>query len=56
MRHHSGSRGWFNARFTAEELTVDFRGLNRVSSPGAPAHTEASFRVAAGQPQIEQLA
>lgn len=56
MRHHSGSRGWFNARFTAEELTVDFRGLNRVSSPGAPARTEASFRVAAGQPSIEQLA
>lgn len=56
MRHHSGSRGWFNARFSTDELTVDFRGLDRVSSPGAPARTEASFRVIDGQPRIETLA
>ena len=45
LRFHSNRRGYVRTRFTANELTADFRALPYVRQPGAPVHTKATFVV-----------
>ncbi|GAB1817823.1 alkaline phosphatase D family protein [Herbidospora sp. RD11066] len=42
-------RGYILARLSAEELTADFRTLDYISRPGAPAKTSARFTVPSGE-------
>ncbi|RJK93511.1 alkaline phosphatase D family protein, partial [Vallicoccus soli] len=56
VKFASNRRGYVRARVTARELRADFRSLERVSQPDAPAYTQASFTVTAGRPGLEQVA
>lgn len=49
-------RGYVNARITPAEMTVDFRVVNRVSSPDAPARTRATYVVEDGRPGLNLVA
>jgi alkaline phosphatase D len=45
IRYYNNRRGYVRTRFTANELTADFRGLQYVKQPGAPVSTKATFVV-----------
>ncbi|MBB2899612.1 phosphodiesterase/alkaline phosphatase D-like protein [Kineococcus radiotolerans] len=47
-------RGYVVARLDRRELRADFRVLDRVSQPGAPVSTRASFVVEAGRPGLQE--
>jgi alkaline phosphatase D len=56
IKFASNRRGYVRAHVTAREMHVDFRSLLRVSQPGAPAYTQASFTVEAGEPGLQPVA
>jgi alkaline phosphatase D len=45
IRFHDNRRGYVRTRFTATELTADFRTVPYVQRPGAPVGTKATFVV-----------
>ena len=47
-------RGYVVARLDRQELRADFRVLDRVSQPGSPVSTRASFVVEAGRPGLQE--
>lgn len=49
LRYHDDRRGYLRARFSPEDLRVDFRVLDKVSVRGAAASTARSFTIADGQ-------
>lgn len=49
LRYHDDRRGYLRARFSPEDLCVDFRVLDKVSVRGAAASTARSFTIADGQ-------
>ena len=50
----NNQRGYVVARLDRDELRADFRVLDRVSQPGAPVSTRASFVVEAGHPGLQE--
>jgi alkaline phosphatase D len=55
MRFYSARRGYVSCTVTPELWRSDFRALERVSTPGAPMSTVASFLVEAGRPGLQRL-
>jgi alkaline phosphatase D len=54
VRFWNDLRGYVSLRLSTEDLRADFRSLEYVHAPGAPAFTRASFTVEAGSPQLHQ--
>ncbi|MFB9382602.1 alkaline phosphatase D family protein [Pseudonocardia petroleophila] len=52
IRLFDNRRGYVRTRFTADELTADFRVLPYVQRPGAPVETRASFVVEDRRPGL----
>src|SRR5699024_228396 len=52
IKYHNLRRGYTMARFDQEAMTATLRGLDYVTSPGAPLETRARFVVEAGVPGI----
>ncbi len=52
IRFYNNQRGYVRTRFTANEMTVDFRVLPYVQRPGAPVETRASFVVEDRRPGL----
>jgi alkaline phosphatase D len=50
IKYHSARRGYIACTVTPTSLRADFRILDRVSVPGAPARTGGSFLIRAGRP------
>jgi alkaline phosphatase D len=55
LRFYSDRRGYCRTRITPCQLTVDFRALDFVKLPGAPATTLRSFAVRDGRPGLQPL-
>ena len=55
IRYFSNRRGYLRSRITAEGVRADFRTVPYVSTPGAPARTDASFAIADRQPALHAL-
>ncbi|MFC5832749.1 alkaline phosphatase D family protein [Nonomuraea insulae] len=53
VKFFNGRRGYVRARLTREEMRVDFRSLERVTEPGAPAYTSGSFVIEPGDPALK---
>jgi alkaline phosphatase D len=49
VRYHNRDRGYVRCRVTPTQWQTDFRTVENVTKPGAPAITRASFVVEAGQ-------
>ncbi len=56
VKFASNRRGYVRTRVGAGELRADFRSLARVSQPGAPVYTQASFLIEAGNPGLQRVA
>lgn len=54
VRFGSDRRGYVLTRWDAESVRADFRVLDRVTSPGAPVRTAASFRVRDREPGLRR--
>ncbi|GAB4097847.1 alkaline phosphatase D family protein [Sinomonas halotolerans] len=52
LKYYSDRRGYVRTRITASSMSADFRVLDRVSTPGAAATTQASFEIADGTPGL----
>jgi alkaline phosphatase D len=50
VRYHNRERGYVRCRVTPTEWHADFRAVEDVTKPGAPAVTRASYVVETGQP------
>ena len=49
-----GKRGYLRCEVTPDAWTCDFRVLDRVTTPGAPATTAATFVVERGVPEVQR--
>ncbi|NMO92604.1 alkaline phosphatase [Actinomycetospora sp. TBRC 11914] len=54
IRYGIARRGYLTARFTPERLQAAVRVVDRVSTPGAPVRTAATFTVADRTPGLQQ--
>ena len=54
LKYWSGRRGWVKCFADADQLRADFQVVEKVSKPGYPATTEASFVVLDGQPGLRR--
>jgi alkaline phosphatase D len=45
-------RGYVNTRITKDAMTVDFRVLDYVTTPGSPVSTKAAFAIHDGAPGL----
>lgn len=54
LKFTNDSRGYVNTRITKDAMTADFRTLEYVTTPGAPASTKASFAIQDGVPGLQQ--
>ncbi|MET1155837.1 MAG: alkaline phosphatase, partial [Arthrobacter sp.] len=48
LKFTNDNRGYVNTRITKDAMTVDFRTLDYVTTPGAPVSTKASFAILDG--------
>ncbi|WP_116041484.1 alkaline phosphatase D family protein [Amycolatopsis palatopharyngis] len=55
IKFFNQQRGYVRTRITRNELRADFRVLDRVTEPGAPARTRASFVVADRNPGLTEV-
>jgi alkaline phosphatase D len=55
VRYHNRERGYVRCTMTPESLQADYRIVEFVDKPGAPAITRASFIVEAGQPGAKRV-
>jgi phosphodiesterase/alkaline phosphatase D-like protein len=53
IRYHNFQRGYVRCRITPDEWRSDYRVVEYVTSPGAPAFTKASLVVENGRPGIQ---
>ena len=56
LRFYNNQRGYVRTRVTPDTMTADFRSLPYVTSPGAPAHTRATFVVEDRVAGLQQIA
>ncbi|GAA2636019.1 alkaline phosphatase D family protein [Paractinoplanes durhamensis] len=56
LRFYSNQRGYVRTRITPSAMTADFRVLPFVTTPGAAAHTRATFVVEDRVPGLQQTA
>ncbi|MGQ0847242.1 MAG: alkaline phosphatase D family protein [Sporichthyaceae bacterium] len=54
LKYWDGRRGWIKCRADAERLRADFQVVEKVSTPGARAFTDASFEVLDGRPGLRR--
>lgn len=54
IKYNAKRRGYVRVDLTKRELRADFRTLSAVRTPGAPASTGASFRIADGVPGLQR--
>ncbi|MGH3356847.1 MAG: alkaline phosphatase D family protein [Nocardioidaceae bacterium] len=54
LRFYNNLRGYVRTTITAAAMTADFRCVERVSEPGSPAFTRATFAIVDGEPGLEQ--
>jgi alkaline phosphatase D len=55
IKFHNNQRGYVRTRITREQMRADFRVLDRVTEPGAPARTRASFVIADRRPGLTEI-
>jgi alkaline phosphatase D len=55
IKFYNKQRGYVRTRITRNELRADFRVLDRVTEPGSPARTRASFVVADRHPGLSEV-
>lgn len=55
IKFRNAQRGYVRTRITREELRADFRVVERVTEPGAPVRTRASFVIADRHPGLSQV-
>ena len=55
IRYFNNRRGYVRARVDVEGFRADFRGLDRVSTPGAAVSTKASFLIEDRNPGLNRL-
>ncbi|MEU4621227.1 alkaline phosphatase D family protein [Actinoplanes sp. NPDC023801] len=56
LRFYNNQRGYVRTRITRQSLTADFVVLPYVTTPGAPAHTRASFVIEDRVPGLHKVA
>ncbi|MGX6604678.1 alkaline phosphatase D family protein [Micromonosporaceae bacterium Da 78-11] len=56
LRFYNNQRGYVRTRITDDSMTADFRVLPYVTTPGAPAHTRATFVIEDRVPGLHQTA
>jgi alkaline phosphatase D len=56
LRFYNNQRGYVRTRITPGTMTADFRVLPYVNTPGAPAHTRATFVIEDRVPGLHQTA
>lgn len=56
LRFYNNQRGYVRTRITPESLTADFVVLPYVTTPGAPAHTRATFVIEDRVPALHKVA
>nr|WP_308283075.1 alkaline phosphatase D family protein [Pseudonocardia nigra] len=54
IRFYNNRRGYVRTRFTATEMTADFRALPYVQRPGAPVESRATFVVEDRRPGLQE--
>ncbi len=54
LKYWSGRRGWIKCHADSDHLRADFQVVQKVSQPGRPATTEASFVVRDGEPGLRR--
>jgi alkaline phosphatase D len=54
IRYFNGKRGYLRCDVTPTSWRTDYRSVEFVSRPGAPANTKASFRIAPGQLKLDR--
>jgi alkaline phosphatase D len=54
LRFYNDLRGYVRTTITPQRLSADFRCVDEVSEPGAPAFTRATFAVDDGEPGLRQ--
>ncbi|SDN13321.1 alkaline phosphatase D family protein [Allokutzneria albata] len=52
IRFFNNRRGYVRTKFTPHEVLVDYRAVQKVSTPGEPVRTKASFRIVDRVPHI----
>lgn len=52
LKFYNDNRGYVNTRITKDAMTADFRVLDYVTTPGAPAGTRKSFTINDGVPGL----
>ncbi|MFC4001494.1 alkaline phosphatase D family protein [Prauserella oleivorans] len=55
IKFRNNQRGYVRTRITRDELRADFRVLDRVTEPGSPVRTRASFVVADRRPGLTEV-
>ena len=55
LRYYSDRRGYVRTTITRTQVRADFRGLDTVRVPGAPAKTLKSFAILDGRPGVRPL-
>ncbi|MET1072173.1 MAG: alkaline phosphatase D family protein [Umezawaea sp.] len=55
VKYFNNRRGYVRAGFSADEVRVDFRGVDFVSRPGAPVSTKASFVIEDRVPRLNPV-
>ena len=55
LRFYNNRRGYVRTRFTAGEMTADFRAVPYVQRPGAPVETKATFVVEDRKPGLNRV-
>lgn len=53
LKFYNDNRGYVNTTITKDAMTADFRVLDYVTTPGAPASTKASFTIQDGVPGLQ---
>ncbi|MFB9907116.1 alkaline phosphatase D family protein [Allokutzneria oryzae] len=52
LKFFNNRRGYVRTRFTPHEVLVDYRAVQKVSTPGKPVQTKASFRIVDRIPKL----
>ncbi|WP_199434363.1 alkaline phosphatase D family protein [Qaidamihabitans albus] len=55
IKFRNAQRGYVRTRITREEMRADFRVVDRVTEPGAPVRTRASFEIADRNPGLTEV-
>ncbi|SNC64316.1 alkaline phosphatase D [Kytococcus aerolatus] len=56
IQYYKNQRGYVRTTITPEAMTADFRVLDHVTTPGAAARTDATFRIEDGQRGLQEIA